>query len=133
MEYTLQQRIERALDLRAQGYNCSQCVAMAFDDVTALSTNHMALATAAFGGGIAGTRGTCGTVTGMSLVNGARLNLPLSEKKAIYADTRILIESFVTSNGSVICAELRKPGKKTCAELIIEAVTLMHNHCSDNA
>ena len=35
MKYTLEERRQRALDLKKQGHNCCQSVAMAFGDDTA--------------------------------------------------------------------------------------------------
>ena len=37
MKHTLESRLERARELRKQGYTCSQCVVMVFDDVHNLS------------------------------------------------------------------------------------------------
>ena len=51
MKYTLEQRKERARALHKQGYNCSQCVVMVFDDVHGLSDEVAARASAGFGGG----------------------------------------------------------------------------------
>lgn len=54
MKYTLEQRKERARALHKQGYNCSQCVVMVFEDVHGLSEDVAARASAGFGGGIGG-------------------------------------------------------------------------------
>ncbi len=51
---TLDERIERARALRAEGYNCSQCVFMVFDDIHSMSPDDAARMTAGLGGGVGG-------------------------------------------------------------------------------
>ncbi len=128
MKYTLDQRIERARALRAEGYNCAQTVAMVFDDITPLSSEALASATAALGGGIAGTHSVCGAVTAMAVTDGARNFHTTADKKAVYSSACGLIEQFKERNcGQTICADLRQPGRKPCIDLIVDAIEIIHN------
>ena len=36
-------------------------------------------------------------------------------------------DEFKAINGSTICGELLKPGRKPCMELITDAITILHN------
>ena len=125
MKYTLEQRKERARVLHSQGYNCSQCVVMVFDDVHGLSEEVVACASAGFGGGMGGMRQVCGAVSGMVMLEGfAKYSQP-ADKPMLYAEVKTAIEEFGTLNGSTVCADLLKPGRKPCMELIEDAITII--------
>lgn len=130
-KHTLEERIARMKELRKKGYICSQCVAMVFDDVLNLPEDVCERLTAGFGGGIGGSGEICGAVAATVMLDGmCRYSSPL-EKKDLYADVRRLNAEFVDANGSLICRELRQPGKKSCTELIEDAITRCHNEfCS---
>lgn len=128
MKHTLTQRLERARELRRQGHNCSQTVAMVFDDVTGLDEAIAARAMGAFGGGMAGRKSTCGVVAAMVTVDGLALYPTPAEKRQLYADASSLCDRFEQANGSLLCAHLRQPGRKTCDQLIAEGITLLHSH-----
>lgn len=127
--YSLQERISRARSLHAEGYNCAQCVAMVFDDISSLPAEALAAAAAAFGGGMGGTRGTCGCVSGICLVSGSSAFGSPADKKAIYGSTASFIREFESAQqGKLLCADLRKPGAKSCMALIEESVAILHNN-----
>lgn len=125
---TLQQRIERARRLRAQGYACSQCVVMVFDDVHGLDPAIAARVSAGLGRGVGGCMQTCGTVTGIGVTAGLMSYATPADKQRLYADIRAMADEFKAINGSMICGELLKPGRKPCMELIADAITILHNH-----
>lgn len=127
MTQTLEQRIDRARRLHAQGYNCSQCVVMVFDDVHGLDADTAARTAAGLGRGIGGCMQACGTVTGMAIVSGLISYKVPSDKQRLYADVRGMADEFKTINGSMVCGELLKPGRKPCMELIADAITILHN------
>lgn len=124
---TLGQRIERARELHKQGYNCSQCVVMVFDDLHGLSDMDAARVSASFGGGFGGQRHLCGTVSGMGILLGLKHFASPADKKMIYAATQQMSERFKAINGSLICGELLASRRKPCMGLIEDAVTLIHN------
>ncbi len=116
--------------LRAEGYNCSQCVAMVFDDLTGVDKQMLARATAALGGGVAGMREVCGAVTAMGVVDGLmQFNCP-TDKKAVYSLTSADAGKFRELNGSIICRELKSQGAKPCQSLIADAITILYNRLS---
>ncbi|MDE5837949.1 MAG: C-GCAxxG-C-C family protein [Paramuribaculum sp.] len=126
-KYSLEERIARMKELRKQGYICSQCVAMVFDDIHGISPELTERLTSGFGGGIGGSGEVCGAVSAMVMLDGCVNYINPSEKKELYAHVRNLCEKFKCANGSLLCRDLRVPGKKTCNELIEEVITECHN------
>ena len=118
---------KRAGELFSGGYNCAQAVACAFSEHFGMPLDTLAALACPFGGGMAGMRETCGTVSGMLIVIGlAKGNTEPGnkEKKAMtYALGREAVEEFRRENGSVLCRELlemQKAGtrnKRSCREL----------------
>lgn len=125
VKYTLDQRISRARQLHKEGYNCSQCVFMVFDDIHEMGAETAAKISVGFGGGVGGQRQVCGTVSGMALTLGlTQYNSP-TDKPATYQVVKECSNEFSSLNGSIICGELLKPGRKPCIELIIDAITII--------
>ncbi len=131
MKHKLESRIERARQLHKEGYNCSQCVAMVFDDVINEDCDLIARISAGFGGGVGGQRQVCGTVSGMTMIVGmCRFDTPAC-KSALYQDVQDYCNEFFKINGSIVCGELLKNrGSKTCMSLIEDAITIVHNRLS---
>lgn len=122
---TLDQRIERAMTLHKSGYNCAQCVFMAFDDIHGLPIETAAKVSAGFGGGIGGLREICGAVSGMIMILGMNSFDSPADKPAIYTKAKEYCQEFKAKNGSYICRELLKPGRKPCSELIADAISII--------
>ncbi|MDE6555780.1 MAG: C-GCAxxG-C-C family protein [Duncaniella sp.] len=123
---TKEERIALARKLRADGYNCSQCVAMAFADKTGLEPELLARVSHGFGSGIGGRKETCGVVTGMTMVvSAANPDIP---RKELYDKVSQTVEKFVAEEGSDVCAVLKRPGAKPCVDLIADAVGRLHDH-----
>lgn len=103
-------RIEKAVALFKQGYNCSQSVAAAFADIYGIDESVMLRLSAGFGGGIGRMRSTCGAACGMFILAGLEkgaTNAPDNETKgACYQLVQDLAAEFKRKNGSLICAEL---------------------------
>ena len=106
MKYTLEERKERARLLHKQGYNCSQCVVMVFDDVHGLSEEVAARASAGFGGGMGGMRHVCGAVSGMVMLEGLVKYSHPSDKPMLYAEVKAAAEEYKALNGSVVWSGL---------------------------
>lgn len=124
---TLETRIERARQLRKDGYNCAQCVLMVFDDIAGLPREALEKISAGFGTGFGGQGHVCGAVSGMTVINGLTgFNSP-ADKVATYRQVTADSAAFTQLNGSVVCRELKKPGRKPCMDLVIDAVTIIHN------
>lgn len=124
MKYTIEERKEIARSLRREGYNCAQCVAMSFDDVlSADKVTAASLAAQGFGSGYGGCGYVCGAVSGANMVLGLLGRTPRPE---LYRKVGELIDGFSALEGAVNCADLKKPGRKPCLELITDAVEILH-------
>lgn len=116
-------RVERAVQLFKEGYNCSQSVVGAFADLYGFTQEQALLMSASFGGGIGRMRQTCGAACGMfvlaGLQSGTTIGSDREGKSRNYAMVQQLAESFKQINGSMICAELL--GLKSNAEIAAQA------------
>ncbi len=138
----------KAKELFLSGYNCSQAVLLAFDDVTGLDKTTAALLSSSFGGGMGRMREVCGAVSGMFMVAGLTGGYAdpkaKAEKTAHYAVIQSLAEAFKKENRSIICRELTGLNadgspvpaprteeyykKRPCAELVSDAARIMAAH-----
>lgn len=130
---TLNERIEIATGLRAQGLNCAQCVAMAFPDVHKLPNEIIAKLSIGFGGGVGGQGEVCGVVSGMAIIEGCRSNGNAQDKRIVYPRVSNLSEIFRSKQGSIICRELKgMTPAKPCNELILSGIEILHNFINEN-
>ncbi len=127
MRPTLETRLERARQLHKEGYNCSQCVAMVFDDAVGMDSGVIARLSSGFGGGVGGQRQVCGAVSGMTMVIGVKKYTAPVCKPELYKTVQEYCGAFKRLNGSIVCGELLQPGRKPCMELIEDAITIIHN------
>lgn len=103
-------RREKAEQLFLEGYNCSQAVLLAFEDLHGLDRKTAAKLSSSFGGGMARLREVCGSVSGMFLTAGLLYGYDdpeAKEEKAKHYDRiQKLAADFTAENGSIICREL---------------------------
>ena len=103
-------RREKAEALFLEGYNCSQAVLIAFEDLLPQDRETLALLGSSFGGGMARLREVCGSVTGMFMVAGLLYGYDepkaKEEKAEHYARIQKLAADFQAENGSIVCREL---------------------------
>lgn len=145
-EQEIQYRVDKAVTLFKQGFNCSQSVFAACADIYGIEDEALALRlSASFGGGIGRMRQTCGAACGMfmlaGLENGSALEGDADGKTKNYAFVQQLAAQFKADNGSLICAELLgiapKPQeptpearteayyqKRPCVEMVANAVRI---------
>ena len=106
----MEERIEKAVALFKEGYNCSQSVVAAFADIYGFTQEQALKMAASFGGGIGRMRQTCGAACGLFLVAGLETGCTEGRnaegKEANYKVVQQLAEEFKKRNGSLICAEL---------------------------
>jgi C_GCAxxG_C_C family probable redox protein len=106
----MEERIEKAVALFKEGYNCSQSVVAAFADLYGFTQEQALKMGASFGGGIGRMRQTCGAACGLFLVAGLETGCTEGRnaegKEANYKVVQQLAEEFRKRNGSLICAEL---------------------------
>lgn len=105
-----QERIEKAVALFKEGYNCSQSVVAAFADLYGFTPEQAFRMAASFGGGIGRMRETCGAACGMFLLAGlersAVSGADREGKAANYALVQELAARFKAESGSLRCADL---------------------------
>ena len=103
-------RVERAVELFKEGYNCSQAVCAAFADIYGLTFEQALKVSASFGGGIGRMRMVCGAASGRFLLagleGGSTDPKDADAKGANYKVVQELAAEFAKRNGSLICGEL---------------------------
>lgn len=127
VKYTLDERIARAKRLHKEGYNCSQCVFMVFDDTYNMNIDMAAKVSSGMGGGVGGQRQVCGCVSGMAMTIGMTKYIAPADKASTYKAIQDASNKFKDINNSIVCEQLLKSGRKPCIELIIDAITIIDN------
>ena len=106
----MEERIEKAVSLFKEGYNCSQSVVAAFADMYGFSIEQALKMSASFGGGIGRMRQTCGAACGLFMLAGLETGCTEGKdregKENNYKMVQALAEEFKKRNGSLVCAEL---------------------------
>lgn len=143
---------EKAQSLFKQGYNCSQSVALAFDEEMGLEKDMIAKIISGFGGGMGRMREVCGCVSGMVFVISSLYGYSdpkdFDSKKELYQRINQVANTFKEKNGSIICKELlgleKKDGivpekrtdayykKRPCSELCKIAGDILENYIINN-
>lgn len=153
-EADMNRRIDEAVALFKQGYNCSQSVVAAFAGLYGFTPEQAYRMAASFGGGIGRMRQTCGAACGMFLLAGldcgATDGADREGKSHNYAVVQQLAKEFEAVNGSLICAELlglktneissqaearteKYYQKRPCAEMVRTAASLFAQYLLRNA
>ena len=111
-----EERIEMAVSLFKEGFNCSQSVVAVFADKYGFTREQALKMSASFGGGIGRMRETCGAACGLFLLagleTGATEGADRDGKAANYALVQELAEEFKQRNGALRCADLLGLSKK---------------------
>lgn len=123
----MEKRIQRAVELFKEGYNCSQSVVAAFADMYGFTEEQALKMSASFGGGIGRMRETCGAACGMFLLAGLETGTVNPKDKdgkaANYAVVQKLAAIFKERTGSLNCGELLGLGKKEPVTSVPDART----------
>lgn len=125
-------KLEKALEIRKNGANCSQTVLCTYASEMGLDYETAWRMSEGLGGGVGGRRGLCGAVNAMAMV----LSYFASEgsaskgahKKEVYALVNRAVELFKERNGSELCAVLKSHEVqeiKSCTDLILECVKII--------
>ena len=103
-------RKEKAMQSFKDGYNCAQCMVIAFEDLLTIDLDTALKISSPFGGGMGRLREVCGSASGMFMVLGfvKGYNEPdnYEGKKELYEHVQELARRFEEANGSIICREL---------------------------
>ena len=97
-------RKELAMQRFLDGYNCAQCMILAFEDLIDIDVNLALKIASPFGGGMGRLREVCGRVSGMFMVLGfiRGYNEPddYEGKKRLYEEVQELARRYEKDNGS---------------------------------
>lgn len=103
-------RKEKAMQSFLEGYNCSQCMILAFADLLTIDVDMALKIASPFGGGMGRLREVCGSVSGMFMILGYMKGYNEAEdydgKKELYEHVQELARRYEEANGSIICREL---------------------------
>lgn len=107
-------RKEQAMQYFLDGYNCSQCIILTFQDIIEKYSDvdiRTALKIASpFGGGMGRLREVCGSVSAMFMVlgyiEGYDEPKDYEGKKLLYEHIQELARQYEEANGSIVCREL---------------------------
>ena len=142
-------RKEKAMQSFKEGYNCAQCMMLAFEDVLTIELETAVKIASPFGGGMGRLREVCGSVSGMfmvlSFLKGYHAPEDYEGKKELYEHVQELARRFEAENGSIICRDLlglhvqhdeAAPEKRTetyyknrtCDEKIGSAAEILENY-----
>lgn len=115
-----EQKMEQAMALHQQGFNCAQAVAMPFCEDLGLDPAFVMRAMEGFGAGMGGRVQTCGALSGAIFIAGlvhsnGDLQAPTS-KMDTYAVCDGLCQRFMEKCGSGICKDIK--GLETEAPLL---------------
>lgn len=100
---------DKAYEAFFKGYNCSQCVALAFAAEMGLTEEQALKMASGFGGGFGRMREVCGAFSGITLVLGALYgNTDPTQKTQTYTEIQALAKQYKQRNGggSIVCREL---------------------------
>lgn len=127
MNMTKEERVQKAVSLFKEGYNCSQSVVAAYADMYGFTREQSLHMAASFGGGIGRMRETCGAACGMFLLAGlercAIEGADRAGKAANYVLVQELAAKFKAECGSMRCADLLGLSKKEPIVSVPEART----------
>jgi len=126
--------VNRAMQLRKEGYNCAQAVACAFSDEVGLSEQTLFSVMEGFGVGMGAHQGTCGAVSGAVAVVGlltSKGSVESGTKSLSYSRSAAILSEFLDKNGSLVCKDLLgdETGHvlRTCDGCVEDAVRMVHN------
>ena len=136
-----------------KGYNCSQSIVLAFEDMLSIDESTLSRMASSFGGGMGRLREVCGSVSGMFMVAGLLYGYDGPEtgqiKAAHYARIQELARRFEDKYGTIVCREIlgldvrhdtptpeaRTDGyykKRPCPEIIGDAAEILEQYIKEN-
>ena len=146
-------RREKAMANFKKGYNCSQSIILAYQDMIPIDKSILSKMAASFGGGMGRLREVCGSVSGMFLIAGILYGYDEPEtgqvKAEHYARIQELARRFEEKHGSIICREMLGLNvkhdvpvpeartseyykKRPCAEIMGDAAEILEQYIKEN-
>lgn len=128
-------RVEQAIELHKQGYNCAQAVVCAYCDLFAVDHETACRMSEGFGLGM-GIMEVCGALSGAFMLAGLKNSggtaAPGKTKAATYKLTKDIAADFRARNQSLLCRELKgvETGTvlRTCPGCIEDACRLVETY-----
>lgn len=146
-------RREKAMANFKKGYNCSQSIILAYQDMIPIDKSILSKMASSFGGGMGRLREVCGSVSGIFLIAGILYGYDEPEtgqvKAEHYARIQELARRFEEKHGSIICREMLGLSvkhdvpvpeartseyykKRPCAEIIGDAAEILEQYIKEN-
>ncbi|SFI32728.1 C_GCAxxG_C_C family probable redox protein [Pseudobutyrivibrio sp. OR37] len=146
-------RREAAMENFKKGYNCSQSIVLAFEDLLPIDSKQLSKMASSFGGGMGRLREVCGSVSGMFMVAGLLYGYDGPEtgevKAEHYARIQELAHRFEEKHGTIICREMLGLNvkhdnptpeartqeyykKRPCGEIIGDAAEILEEYIQEN-
>ena len=146
-------RREKAMANFKKGYNCSQSIILAYQDMIPIDKSILSKMASSFGSGMGRLREVCGSVSGMFLIAGILYGYDEPEtgqvKAEHYARIQELARRFEEKHGSIICREMLGLSvkhdvpvpeartseyykKRPCAEIIGDAAEILEQYINEN-
>ncbi|MBI4824894.1 MAG: C_GCAxxG_C_C family protein [Nitrospirae bacterium] len=126
-------RTDTATSLFKKGYDCSQSVLAAFDDVTGIDRDTSLKLGSPFAGGMGKMGDTCGAVTGALMViglkHGATDPADKKTKEKVHGLVNEFVEKFRSLSSSTICRDIIGLDIKTIGRLSSGERKDVHTKC----
>ncbi len=133
-------RADFAKNKNAQGVNCAQAIALAYQDLVSVEPKYLYQMAEGFGGGMGQMQQTCGLLTGLYLIVGLLFSdgdMEKGQTKSVtYEKVRSLHHAFKQEFGAVDCLELlhgEKPGLKKCHDKFPRACKIFEAFLAQNS
>lgn len=125
----MESRVKQAEERHNKGYNCAQSVACTYCDLVGIDEKTMFKLTEGLGAGLGAKHGTCGAVTGATIVlsmlnSTGNIEVPNS-KQDTYKVVGEFTTKFLEDTGSLACNEIKEKPLKSCADCIVDACLLL--------
>lgn len=110
---TVEERVEKAIFLKHNGYNCAEAILITYGDLINLDSKTLCALGSGFGSGMGGFKATCGALVGANIALGL-LNTTDTKTKFISKD---MVDKFIVQTGALNCEDLKgiKTKKVLCS------------------
>jgi C_GCAxxG_C_C family probable redox protein len=100
-------RVEASISSFREGFSCAEAIASVYGPRFGLDRDTSVRVAGGLGGGLAGRGGTCGAITGASLIIGLRHGRVRADDLESKSRTYELVNELLQArNGSTVCREL---------------------------
>ncbi len=134
----MESKVETAIHLFKNGYNCAQAVACAYADEVNADHDLVYKVAEGFGGGVPGHAGICGAASGMVIVAGlvySDSDVTKKSKVTSYPKVNALQKKFCERLGAIECRALKLSKDQTmvggkragCIECVREAARIIES------